>query len=318
MKFIKEEIYNALQYQHSNGVSITKAAKQYYISRHTLAAYQNFDFSECIYIPNEHRYVCFTEQERDALAAYQSGAIATVTQIREQFGLHHEKFAQMCQYAGIPVIRHDTQYTFNRNALSTLETESDAYILGFLPAEAYVCEERTSVRIKLHNRDQDILHKINQALKSNIPIHFEKHNVTANTLCRLELASITFVQNLKQYGLHQAKSLKEIFYQDIPEHLMRHYIRGLIDGDGYISKNTCHVGICGSQDIVQNVAKHLQQVAGVPPEKQRNARQEKDTSLYRFELCGENARAAMRWLYAGSNIHLDRKYNLAKQYINLL
>ena len=224
----------------------------------------------------------------------------------------------MCQYMNVPARHDNIKHHFNRNALNAIQTEADAYILGFLTADAYVCEERTSVRIKLHNRDQDILRKINQALNSNIPIHFEKHNVTGNTLCRLELSSKTFIQNLKQYGLHQAKSLKEMFYQDVPAHLLRHYIRGLIDGDGYISKNTCHIGICGSQDIVQNVAKHLQQVSGVPPEKQRNARQEKDTSLYRFELCGENARAAMRWLYEGSNIHLDRKYNLAKQYINLL
>lgn len=318
MKFIKEEIYQALQYQRTYNTSLTQAAKKYRVDRHTLSVYQDFDFTTCIYVPEEHQYIQLTSKELQAVQEYQGGTLPTVLSVKQKFGFHSDKFRQMCQYMNVPARHDNIKHHFNRNALNAIQTEADAYILGFLTADAYVCEERTSVRIKLHNRDQDILRKINQALNSNIPIHFEKHNVTGNTLCRLELSSKTFIQNLKQYGLHQAKSLKEMFYQDVPAHLLRHYIRGLIDGDGYISKNTCHIGICGSQDIVQNVAKHLQQVSGVPPEKQRNARQEKDTSLYRFELCGENARAAMRWLYEGSNIHLDRKYNLAKQYINLL
>lgn len=318
MKFIKEEIYQALQYQRSHNTSLTKAAQQYGIDRHTLASYHDFDFSQCIYDKDNQQYIKFTPNEQAAIDAYKNGTVASAHEVRHKFHLHQDKFQYMCRLVGMQPHNAVYKRTFNRNALHTIQTEQDAYLLGFITADGYLCETHNSVRIRLSERDVDILIKINEYMQSDVPITQTPHSITGNYLCQLDFNDKGFLSNLKQYGLHQAKSLKEIFYQDIPEHLMRHYIRGLIDGDGYISKNTCHIGICGSQDIVQNVAKHLQQVAGVPPEKQRNARQEKDTSLYRFELCGENARAAMRWLYEGSNIHLDRKYNLAKQYINLL
>lgn len=318
MKFIKEDIYDAIQYYRTHNTSLTQAAKQYGVDRHTLALYQSFDFAQCIYDEDNHQYIKFTPNEQAAIDAYRNGTVASAHEVRIKFHIHEDKFRHMCRLLEIQTHNSVYKHTFNRNALHTIQTEQDAYLLGFITADGYLCETHNSVRIRLSERDVDILIKINEYMQSDVPITKNPHSITGNYLCQLDFNDKGFLSNLKQYGLHQAKSLKEIFYQDIPEYLMRHYIRGLIDGDGYISKNTCHVGICGSQDIVQNVAKHLQQVAGVPPEKQRNARQEKDTSLYRFELCGENARAAMRWLYAGSNIHLDRKYNLAKQYINLL
>lgn len=318
MKFIKEEIYQALQYQRTYNTSLTRAAEKYRVGRHTLSAYKDFDFTACVYVPEEHQYIRLTPKERQAVKEYQHGTVPTVAAVKRKFGFRDDKFKKMCQYMGVSTRNDNIKHHFNRDAFRTIQTEGDAYILGFLTADGYICESHLSVRLKIHSRDVDILHKINKHLKGNLPIHESIHKDTKEKLVLLDIASAQIVRNLKQYGLHQAKSLKEPFYQDIPEHLLRHYIRGLIDGDGYISQKTCHIGICGSQDIVQNVAKHLQQVSGVPPENQRNARQEKDTKLYRFELCGEKARAAMRWLYEGSNIHLDRKYNLAKQYINLL
>ena len=72
MKFIKEEIYQALQYQRNNNTSLTKAAEQYGVDRHTLSAYKNFDFSTCIYVPEEHQYIQLTPKELQAVQEYQS------------------------------------------------------------------------------------------------------------------------------------------------------------------------------------------------------------------------------------------------------
>lgn len=317
MKFIKEEIYQACQYYQSAGVSVTKAAKKFNIDRHTLTKYLSFNFDDCIYSPEEHLYIQFTPKEQQALQEYQDGTIENARAIKCKFGFHHDKFHQMCQYAGVQEHNDLRKYHFNRNAFREINTEEGAYILGFITADGYLCESRAELRIKIHARDIDILHKINQYLQSNIPIHYERHNLTGHLLCKLSICSASIVQHLKQYGIHQAKSLKETFYHDIHPTLIRHYIRGLIDGDGFISQKTCHLGLCGSKNVVTNVAMQLAQHMTNPYDVQQKVRQENHSQLYRFELSGQNARDAMRWLYAGSHIHLDRKYNLVQQYINL-
>lgn len=321
MKFIKEEIYQALQYQHSHNTSLTKAAQQYGIDRHTLASYHNFDFAQCIYDEDNHQYIKFTPNEQAAIDAYQNGTMASVHEVRIKFHIHEDKFRRMCRYANVQDRNDLYKYSFNRNAFASIQTEEDAYILGFITADGYLCESHSNVSIQLHERDIDILHKINTYLCSNVPIQHFSHAITGNPLCKLYLSSVQIIQNLKQYGLHQAKSLKEKFHQDIPEHLLRHYIRGLIDGDGFITKKHGHIGMCGSYDVLfnvsQQIAKHID-VAFEPERKLRYEPTKRNKPIWRFELSGPAAKAAMRWLYEGSNIHLDRKYNLAKQYINLL
>ena len=321
MKFIKEEIYQALQYQRNNNTSLTKAAKQYGVDRHTLSAYQGFDFSTCIYAQEEHQYIQLTPKELQAVQEYQNGILPTVLSVKQKFGFHSEKFRQMCQYMHVPTRQDNIKYYFNRNAFHSIQTEEDAYILGFLTADGYICESRSSVNLKIHSRDIDILHKINKYLKGDLPIHEAIHQTTKEQLVYLYISSEQIIQNLNQYGLHQAKSLKETFYQGMPEHLLRHYIRGLIDGDGFITKEHGHIGMCGSYDVLLNVSQQIAKHIDVEFEPERKLRCEttnRNKPLWRFELSGPAARAAMRWLYEGSNIHLDRKYNLAKQYVNLL
>lgn len=259
--------------------------------------------------------------EQAALDAYKNGTVASAHEVRNKFHLHQDKFKYMCRLVGIQIHNAIYKHTFNRNALHTIQTEQDSYILGFITTDGYLCETHNSVRIRLSERDVDILIKINEYMQSDVPITKFPHTITGNVLCQLDFNDKGFLSNLKQYGLHQAKSLKEKFYQDIPEHLLRHYIRGLIDGDGFITKKHGHIGMCGSYDVLFNVSQQIAKHIDVEFEPERKLRCEttkKNQPLWRFELSGPAAKAAMRWLYEGSNIHLDRKYNLAKQYINLL
>lgn len=272
MKFIKEEIYQALQYQRTYNTSLTRAAEKYRVDRHTLSAYQNFDFATCIYVPEEQQYIQLTPNELQAVQEYQSGILPTVLAVKQKFGFHTEKFRKMCQYMGVPTRQDNIKYHFNRNAFRSIQTEEDAYILGFITADGYLCEARNALRFKLHARDVDILHKINHYLQSNNPITYHTHAITHNPQCCLEFNDKTIIQNLKQFGLHQAKSLQESFCQTIPQPLMRHYIRGLIDGDGFISKKTCHIGLCGTHDIVYNVAQQIQKHNVVAFDVQRKIR----------------------------------------------
>ena len=56
--------------------------------------------------------------------------------------------------------------------------------------------------------------------------------------------------NLKKYGLSGAKSKIEIPYKLNDINLEKHYIRGIIDGDGWIRNTQSGFGVCGSYDTL--------------------------------------------------------------------
>lgn len=48
----------------------------------------------------------------------------------------------------------------------------------------------------------------------------------------------------KRYNIHQKKTIDTNFkfpFELIPKNLQRHFVRGFIDGDGYIGNNGCKI-----------------------------------------------------------------------------
>ncbi|MBQ8626167.1 MAG: LAGLIDADG family homing endonuclease [Agathobacter sp.] len=313
MKIVKENIAQAVHYaqEHINE-SLTQIAEQFQIDRHTLSQYRNTDFDTWIYDADKKYYVTLEPHEQKSIEEFKNGTLKSAYQVKKKYGIHNDKFRLMCQYYGIEVGHANFKHTLNRNAFATIETEEDAYILGFITADGYLSETRNSLVIKLHSRDEDILRKICTYLEYDGEIQHLVHQQTHNILSNVRFCSSQLIQNLKKYGLHRKKSLQETFCTDMPEHLTRHYIRGLIDGDGFIKQSAKGIGLCGSQNITTNVAKYLIQELNLNiPLK---IRREGESDLHRMEFSGNNAVKIMKYLYEDSRIYLDRKYELAKRY----
>lgn len=313
MKIVKESVVQAVHYAQAHITeSLTQIAEQFQIDRHTLSQYRNIDFDTWIYDADKKYYVTLEPHERQSIEEFKNGILTSAYQVKKKYGIHSDKFKVICGYYNIEVNPANFKHSLNRNAFATIETEEDAYILGFITADGYLSETRNSVAIKLNSRDEDILIKISNYLGYNGDIKHTQHQQTHNVLSSVLFCSGQLIKNLKKYGLHRQKSLQETFCTDIPDHLMRHYIRGLIDGDGFIQQSTKGIGLCGSENITTNVAKYLIQELNLNiPLK---IRREGESDLYRLAFSGENAVKVMKYLYEDSRIYLDRKYELAKRY----
>lgn len=321
MKIIKKEIIDAIKFYNENTQSITKVAEKFNVERHTLSKYIKNEPLECFYNEKVDCYVYCDDFEKSIIDDYKTlKKRLTEEEMVQRYGITVRRLKNLCKYNNIKFIEYEYKNSFNRNAFKTIETEEDAYILGFMLADAYVCEQRGSVRIKLHSRDEDILHKINKYLNSNVKIKHEYHNVTKNKLSYLYLSSIELVETLKTYGICRNKSLKEKFYQNIPNELKKHYIRGLIDGDGFIRKNekTPQIGLCGSFDVVSNVAIFLNEQLNLQIDVTNAVKHRETEKLYQIVFCGRKAIIVINFLYKDSKIYLDRKYELAKRFFWLL
>ena len=248
------------------------------------------------------------------LTEYKNNPEITLKDISKKYGYKSSSFVKKCDVLNIPIRKY--KYSFNRNAFDKIETEEDAYILGFILADAYICEINNEVRIKLSAKDKDILDKINDYLESNVPIKHLIHSQTGNELVELSLSSKTLVDNLHKYHLSSGKSLKEVFYRNIPKHLVRHYIRGIIDGDGYIRLNLKQIGCCGSNDVISQIISVFNTELKIDVSIEKNLKCDKSSNIYRCWFCGDNATKIINYLYKDSSIYLNRKYNLAKKYFN--
>ena len=82
-----------------------------------------------------------------------------------------------------------------------------------------------------------------------------------NLICRATICGKQIVENLRKLGVRQAKSGKEVPYICESPELEIAYIRGLLDGDGYIRTTQYGVGIVGSEIMMEYIrdffAKHL-------------------------------------------------------------
>lgn len=168
------------------------------------------------------------------------------------------------------------------------------------------------LRIKLQEKDIDILEKICDYFNMDYSfIKYEYHNITGNKQYYLSIYDKEIIDKLELYGLHQNKSCKEVPFLNINSNLIRHYIRGIWDGDGFISSNKNKIGICGSKEVLEYIHTSLINNLNLNfTDKFIGVRYDGSSHLYRLEYCGEKIKQILDFLYLDSNIYLNRKYAL--------
>lgn len=146
----------------------------------------------------------------------------------------------------------------NRDFFEKIDTEEKAYFLGFLYADGHIDPKRNFFKINLHKKDKEILEKFKNLL--NIKRELTKHGFQS---FQLTFQNEKIVRDLQKLGLHNHKSFHLDFptFDQVPEHLMNHFIRGYFDGDGWLSisknKNKFTFGIIASLNFNQSIKNYF-------------------------------------------------------------
>lgn len=323
MQKIKIEIIEALKYKKENPeISNMYIYKKYNIDKKTLKKYIESDFIKILetnkknFVVDKDFVYYFSDKDLKIIDLYKNGESAY--QIRLKYGVHIERWYPILEIMGIST---EKRYKLNwdRNAFLKISTEEDAYFLGFILADGYLHEKKHALKIELQESDMDILEKFCKYMKiDKNHIKSKVHSITKNIEKSVYFSDINFYKNLKQYGLEQAKSTKEIFYKKMPKKLIKHYIRGIIDGDGFITKDSKGIGVCGSEDVLRNIDDYFIKELDINTERTpHRLRYDKSSNIYRLNYSGQNAKKIITFLYKDSNIYLNRKYELAKKCFEL-
>jgi hypothetical protein len=213
------------------------------------------------------------------------------------------------------------KYHLDEGLFNYINSEAKAYWLGFLAADGSL--SRYSLALELNNKDINQIKKFRHFLKSNHPIKPTRKNCS-----RLRVNSVILNQSLIELGIHPNKT-SNIQAPPIQPKLLRHFYRGVFDGDGWITfrknKNSngtyCSTGLktwefgfsSGSYVFINEIHKWLCNNLGFHCGSFA-ARQRKNQRVYQLVFGGNSLfLKIMDILYKNSHYHLTRKLKKVKK-----
>ncbi|MFH1631232.1 MAG: LAGLIDADG family homing endonuclease [Candidatus Aenigmatarchaeota archaeon] len=189
--------------------------------------------------------------------------------------------------------------------------EESSYILGFIFADGNVTWNPSrsywSLTITASSKDKAHLEKIRGLMGSTKPLLYSKNTNSY----RLIVASKILCRKLIDLGVVPRKSMIVRFPENITrsDHV-RHFIRGIIDGDGtvrYVNRRRSpyfEISICsGSERFLKKLSKVIFNHIGV---KSRCRRIHSNTFGLQFSCT--RGKCLAHWIYKDSRIYLKRKF----------
>ena len=225
-------------------------------------------------------------------------------------------------------------YNCNYDFFKNIDNEEKAYWLGFIAADGWTTVNETSnsgsIGIELQYKDINHLKKFNKSICGNYKIDTLNKTCEVSTypdrihkMCRIRVFSIDMVHDLYKFGVTTDKTYN-FHIPNIPENLMRHFIRGYFDGDGCVRTRTRKLAsdqiveypLCDFSSVDINFLEELRRYiydnlgicSYIYTEKSGCSR-----------LCihkNEHTTDFLNYLYNDAEIYLDRKYEKYLSIIN--
>tara|TARA_Y100000310_G_C20670831_1_gene810181 strand:+ start:705 stop:1646 length:942 start_codon:yes stop_codon:yes gene_type:complete len=192
-----------------------------------------------------------------------------------------------------------------------------AYILGFTCADGNVHGRSLAWDLSnKHHSNYLLLKSFNRAMCSNYPIEMRKSSF------RLRVSRSQLLSDIKGLGIVPNKK-KILIFPDVPDRFLSHFIRGFLDGDGWISlrkrsknHNEISIGFSnGSYGFMEILALKIKSILSLSKFNLR--KREKitpkgiHTICYSLEFYSENAYNLLKFLFEDLNdddLVLERKY----------
>lgn len=217
-------------------------------------------------------------------------------------------------------LKLQTEYknpNLNHNFFQTIDNEVKSYFIGFILADGCVTHRSDcnshSLQISINSKDAYILEKLNEHIGSSNILSYNKNK----NLTKFAIHSHKICSDLKKYGIVPKKTLIAKLPNNIDEHLMCHLIRGLIDGDGWISKRlngTYNISLCGTEELVTQVRNYLTSKLGLYNVKVCVSNTKFENPAYFISYCSKkDVTKLTQYLYKDATIYLTRKYDKVKE-----
>jgi hypothetical protein len=209
-----------------------------------------------------------------------------------------------------------TRYSVDDTFFSTIDTEEKAYWLGFLYADGCVTKNRVS--LSLAEKDRLHVEMFKNTIKYTGPITERKimpsvikgKKINASRQIVVNISRNKIAHDLILLGCVPAKSLILRFptVEQVPVHLVAHFIRGNLDGDGSVSssirgKRKRYLATFLGTDLFLGGVRDYLMSRGL-----RKVKIRKDGNIYRLAIQGHRQVCLLKHiLYKEASVFLQRK-----------
>ena len=213
-------------------------------------------------------------------------------------------------------IKH-RKYTLNECYFDIVDTANKAYILGLLYSDGSNNIKNHQITISLQEQDKHILDDIKKEINSDCTLIFydyKSKNINHSNQFRLIINSKHMSDTLNNLGVTPNKSLHLSFPDWLDKSLYSHFIRGYIDGDGWISKNpkAPRIELVGTESFCQSISNIIIEQFDIYPSIRKRYK-DSDTTTRQLNFGGRRqVKLFLDWIYADAGLYLERKYNIYK------
>lgn len=132
-------------------------------------------------------------------------------------------------------------------SMKQINTPFKAYFLGLMATDGWVNEQRKSVSISLI--DEDCISFLSENIGCSYAT-FNKKKENHLPFHKIEMRNASLYDELVQHGVTPQKSKTlSIKNENIPDELYPYFIRGTLDGDGWIRKDGREFFICSASQV---------------------------------------------------------------------
>jgi intein/homing endonuclease len=244
----------------------------------------------------------------------------------EQIKFIEENFPATTHHISNRRVRH--------SIFTNIQTELQAYLLGFYTADGSIDEKRKTFRIELQKGDCEIVYLFKDIISPDARLYSTKERtfigprgkeIHAHGNIGIDITSAELCNSLVKLNIGYRKSYNELHIPNIPTNLIRHFIRGYFDGDGCICGYIKHNKSRNSDSFVKQfdfTSKTVSLLTDIQKffaehDIKINLNYQKRDNLYRLRTCSKKEVVKIfDLLYSNSNFYLSRKFNKFNHYVN--
>lgn len=241
-----------------------------------------------------------------------------LTVLAQKFGLKQSRsVSKILKDAGITIYNTAQHTCVDEHIFDIIDTEKKAYWLGFMYADGCIYSKEYRLELSLQGLDKEHLEKFAKFLKAtkpNIVKVYKNYKHGKYDRCRVSIRSKQLWESLNSKGCVPNKSLILKFPSSeiVPNKLIKHFIRGYIDGDGCLcitKPEKIELSVLGTQDFLKGIINNLPLNKTYPIYQRKN--------IYVVNLWCSTAKYIIKYLYENSTIYLTRKYEHYKEICRL-
>lgn len=230
---------------YKNGNSMAKTGKFFGISAVTVK-----NILERNGIQKRTKGGIYALPEKEIIKKYQSGISTTI--IANEYNVTIHTITNLLERNNIKRNNRYQNINLDIDYFEKIDTIDKAYFLGLLLTDGNVGADNNTISISLQEKDVEILKIFSEQIKSENQLYYRKDKPEV----RMSLKSAKMKKDLEQYGVIPRKTAT-VEMPFLGEEMMPHLIRGMIDGDGWISEKSHQLGFCGNEKTVTQFKNYL-------------------------------------------------------------